>query len=215
MFWALLVLNCAYGPARSAPPPVPEKPPYPATEENIPKLKQWILDNYKSSAFNCCENQRLPLVNETVPMSLYVNESIKPVAFHKAYTVPVHWHDEVKAGLENDVKLGVLEKVPVGEPTTWCSRMVVVAKKDGKPRRTVDFQHLNKASGRQTNPVKAPFLQATSINAETWKTCLDAWNGFHSIPLCEEDCHLTTFVTPWGRYRYKCLPQGFLAATDG
>ena len=148
-------------------------------------------------------------------MSLYVDENHKPVAFHKAYPVPVHWQEEVKRGLDNDVKLGVLEKVPVGEPTSWCSRMVVVAKKDGKPRRTVDFQHLNKASVRQTNPVKAPFLQATSIPPGTWKTCLDAWNGFHSIPLREEDTHLTTFVTPWGRYRYKCLPQGFLAATDG
>ena len=26
---------------------------------------------------------------------------------------------------------------------------------------------------------------------------------------------MTTFVTEYGRYRYKTLPQGFLSATDG
>ena len=93
--------------------------------------------------------------------------------------------------------------------------MVVCAKKYGRPRRTVDLKALNKVSVRQTHSVKAPFHQATSVPADTWRTCLDAWNGFHSIPLKLEDRHMTTFITPWGRYRYKCLPQGFLAAGDG
>ena len=202
-------------PVRAKPPPVPQSLPFPPTEENIPKLKDWIIEQYSSSAFNCCENQKLPLVNETVPMSLYVDSEAKPVAHHKAYPVPIHWQGEVKAGLDSDVKIGVLEKVPVGEPTDWCSRMVCVSKKDGKPRRTVDFQALNKVSVRQTHSVKAPFHQAMSIPTGTWKTCLDAWNGYHSIPLREEDKHLTTFITPWGRYRYRCLPMGFLAANDG
>ena len=32
--------------------------------------------------------------------------------------------------------------------------------------------------------------------------------------LCEEDRDLTTFITPWGRYRYRTAPQGYLAAGD-
>ncbi|GFO14787.1 enzymatic polyprotein [Plakobranchus ocellatus] len=39
------------------------------------------------------------------------------------------------------------------------------------------------------------------------------WNC-HSIPLAEEDRHLTTFITPWGRYRYRVCPQGYLASGD-
>ena len=42
----------------------------------------------------------------------------------------------------------------------------------------------------------------------------DAWNGFHSVPLRAEDRNYTTFITPWGRYRYKVAPQGFLASGD-
>ena len=47
------------------------------------------------------------------------------------------------------------------------------------------------------------------------KTVFDAWNGYHSVPLHEDDRHLTTFITPWGRYRYRVAPQGYLASGDG
>ena len=42
----------------------------------------------------------------------------------------------------------------------------------------------------------------------------DALNGFYSVPLRLGDHHLTTFLTPWGRYYYKVAPQGYLASGD-
>jgi hypothetical protein len=38
------------------------------------------------------------------------------------------------------------------------------------------------------------------------------WNGYHAVPIHMDDRHYMTFITPWGRYRYKKLPQGFVAA---
>ena len=43
---------------------------------------------------------------------------------------------------------------------------------------------------------------------------MDAWNGFHSVQIREEDRYLTTFLTPWGRYRYKTAPQGYKVSGD-
>ena len=43
----------------------------------------------------------------------------------------------------------------------------------------------------------------------------DAWNGYHSVPLRKSDRHLTTFITPFGRWRYTRAPQGFLSSGDG
>ena len=139
----------------------------------------------------------------------------KPVAHHTTVTVPLHWQDEVKARLDQDVRLGVLEPVPIWEPVTWCHRMVVCAKKNGKPRRTVDFQQLNKHATRETHHTPSPFHQARLVPHGTKKTVLDAWNGYHSVPLHCDDRHLTTFITPWGRYRYKTAPQGYIASGDG
>ena len=39
--------------------------------------------------------------------------------------------------------------------------------------------------------------------------------GYHSVPLRESDRHLTTFITPFGRWRYTRAPQGFLSSGDG
>ena len=188
--------------------------PFPAIEANRDKLQQYLLDYYKSSTFNTCEHQLLPLMDGP-PMHLMVDPEAEPIAHHTPVPVPLHWRDAVKAGLDHDVQLGVLEPVPVGEPVTWCHRMVVCAKKDGKPRRTVDFQALNAHATRETHHTQSPFLQARSVPQGKKKTVCDAWNGYHSVPICLEDRHLTTFITPWGRYRYKTAPQGYIASGDG
>ena len=97
-----------------------------------------------------CEHQQLPLMDCPL-MKLMVNPDATPVAHHKPVPVPLHWREAVKQGLDQDVRLGVIEPVPVGEPVTWCHRMVVCAKKNGKPRRTVDLQALNKHAARETH----------------------------------------------------------------
>ena len=103
----------------------------------------------------------------------------------------------------------------MGEPVEWCHRMVVTRKHDGTPRRTVDLSPLNKWCKRETHNSEAPFQLARRIPRNTWKTVTDAWNGYHSVPLRKTDRHLTTFVTPFGRYRYTRAPQGFLSSGDG
>ncbi|VDI45747.1 Hypothetical predicted protein [Mytilus galloprovincialis] len=86
---------------------------------------------------------------------------------------------------------------------------------NGKSRRTVDFQALNAHAIRETHHTQSPFHQARSVPRGKKKTVFDAWNGYHSVPIREEDRHLTTFITPWGRYRYKTAPQGYIASGDG
>ena len=200
-------------PVRQKMPPKPTSLPCEPTETNRLHLQQWLIDYYRSSAFNMCKNQPLILM-DSPPMRLMIEPNACPTAFHTPLPVPLHWQEEVKAGLDQDVKLGVIEPVPIGNPVTWCHRMVVIPKKDGKPRRTVDFQALNAHAIRETHHTMSPFHQARSIPSNTKKTVLDAWNGYHSVPLHEDDRHLTTFITPWGRYRYRVAPQGYIASGD-
>ena len=199
---------------RETPPPLPITLPFPATTANREKLRQFILEAYGSSTFNTCEHQPLPMMDGP-PLHLMIDPDAKPVAHHTPIPVPIHWQEDVKAGLDRDVRQGVLEPVPVGEPVTWCHRMVVCAKKNGKPRRTVDMQPLNQHAIRETHHTQSPFHQARSVPPGTLKTVFDAWNGYHSVPLKREDQHLTTFITPWGRYRYRTAPQGYIASGDG
>ena len=63
--------------------------------------------------------------------------------------------------------------------------------------------------------MKWPFHLTRRVPKDTWKTVTDAWNGYHSVPLCTSDLHLTTFITPFGRRRHYRAPQGFLSSGDG
>ena len=133
---------------------------------------------------------------------------------HTPSTVPVHWEKKVKEGIDRDVDLGVLEWVPLNDPVTYCHRMVLIRKHNGDPRRTVDLQVLNDHSLRQTHHTQPIFQQAMSIPHHMYKGITDAWHGYHSVAIREEDRSLTTFITPWGRLRYRTTPQGYKSAGD-
>lgn len=201
-------------PRRQPPPQKPQSLPFPATVGNSAKLQEWLINYYRASTFNTCDHQPLPMM-QSPPMRLMIAQDAEPVACHKAIPVPIHWREKVKAGLDQDVRLGVIEPVPVGEPVEWCHRMVICPKKNGEPRRTVDFQALNTHAKRETHHTQSPFHQARSVPAKRKKSVLDAWNGYHSVPLHVDDRQLTTFITPWGRYRYRVAPQGYIASGDG
>ena len=120
----------------------------------------------------------------------------------------------MKKQLDKDEALGVIEKVPYGEPSVCCHRMVVQVKANGSLRRTVDMSSLNRHSLRETHHVKPPFQQAKAIPRNTWKSVTDARDGYHSVPFRVEDRYLTTFITPWVRYRYCVAPQGATISGD-
>ena len=176
------------------------------TEENSEKLSKWIVDYYSSSTFNQCNTQPLPLMKSSPPLSLMIDPGAKPVSNKKCYQVPVHFKEKVLKSLETDVKLGVCERVPPNTKDIWCSPMIITPKKNGEPRRIVDLRHLNKSAARQTHGGETPFSLATSVPPGTYRTTCDAWNGYHSVPIREEDRHYTTFLTEWGRYRYRTVP---------
>ena len=202
-------------PKRSLPPTDQPTLPCAPTKENLPFLKQYIMDRFSSSAFNCCEHQPLPLMTKDPPLRLLVDEHATPEAVPGPAVVSAHWVKDVKAGLDRDERLGVIEKVPVNTPLTWCSRMLIRPKHDGSPRRVVDFTPVNKHAPRQTHHTKSPWTIASSIPSNKVKTVIDNWHGYHSVPIHPPDRHLTTFITQFGRYRYRTLPQGFTSAGDG
>ena len=198
---------------RSPVPPMPKEVPFPPTEANRLKIENWIKDYYRSSVFNNCQHQPIPMMSGP-PVSIHLDPEAKLPAHHKPIPVPLHHQDEVYEGLMSDVKKGVIRPVAVGQKSTAISPMLIQTKKNGKPRRVIDYQQLNKFCARETHHTMSPFHQATLIPANMKKTVTDAWNGYHSVALREEDRHLTTFISPWGRFEYCVVPQGLISAGD-
>ena len=173
--------TCCQCPKRTLPPTDEPELPCDPVKENLPILKQFILDHYASSAFNTCERQPLPLMDQSPALRLFVDKQVSPTAVMSPGTVPIHWQSAVKEGLDRDEALGVIKKVDLNTPVTWCSRMFVTPKSDGTPRRVIDFTPVNKHAPRQLHHTWSPYLIATSVPPNQVKTVLDNWHGYHSV----------------------------------
>ena len=182
---------------------VPKRPnaiPFTPCIENIPKLRKFLIDSFCDSTFN--KSKPFPKLS-TPPAHIHLKpDHVVPPPSWWPSAVNENWVEEVRKSIETDVEAGILTRVPFNEPTNWCARMVIVAKKDGRPRRTVDYQQLNAQCIREPNHAEPPFHAARRIPSKTWKTVLDAVDGYHSVELDSESSKLTTFITPWGRFRY-------------
>jgi len=170
--------NCKCLPRGEAP-DRPSQIPYLPIESNVRKLKEWLISKFEASAFNTCKHQLLKKMSGA-PMKIYFKEGGKPYAIHTPIPIPVHWKEKIKEGIDQDVKLGIIEEVPQGTPTTWCARMVPQGKKNGGVRRTVDLQQLKSATLRETHFTPTPFDIVSQVPSNKYKTVLDAWNGYHS-----------------------------------
>jgi len=72
----------------------------------------------------------------------------------------------------------------------------------------VDPSHLNRYVHREQYQSCTPAQAVADIAATKAKffTALDALKGYHQCPLDHDSQALTTFITPFGRYKYLCAP---------
>ena len=126
--------------------------------------------------------------------------------------VPVALRTKVKEALEDLEQQEVI--APVTSPTAWISSMVTVRKKNGKLRICLDPKDLNRAIQREHYPLPTIEDIATRLHGAKVFTKLDVRNGFWHVALDEDSSFLTTFHTPFGRYRWRRLPFGISSAPE-
>ena len=85
---------------------------------------------------------------------------------------------------------------------------MVVKKKTGKWRVCVDFTDLNKACPK--DPFLIPRIDqlVDATVGHPRMSFLDAFQGYHQIPLTTDDQEKTAFVTPVRNYHYKVMHFG-------
>ena len=103
---------------------------------------------------------------------------------------------------------------PVTEPTASVNSMVVAKKKNNAIRICFDPRELNKAVKWSHYPMPTVEEVATNLSNAKVFTVLDAHSGFWQIKLDEASSHLTTFNSPFGRYRWRRLPFGIKSAPE-
>lgn len=86
--------------------------------------------------------------------------------------------------------------------------------KNGSVRICVDLTKLNKSVKREWHPIPSVENTLALITGARFFTKLDANSGFWQILLAQESKHLTTFITPFGRYAFNRLPFGITSAPE-
>ena len=94
----------------------------------------------------------------------------------------------------------------------WLVNTVVVKKKNGKWRVCVDFTDLNKACSKNPFPLPRIDQLVDTTVSHPRMSFLDAFQGYHQIPLALDDQEKTNFFTPIGNYHYKVMPFGLKIA---
>lgn len=125
---------------------------------------------------------------------------------------PIAVQEKVKNELKRLEKLDVVTKVET--PTDWISSLVVATKSNGKVRLCIDPKPLNKALKRNEYPIPTIDDVLPLLQDAKYFTHLDARNGFWHVKLDVESSYLTTFETPFGKYRWKRMPFGISPAPE-
>ncbi|XP_066953187.1 uncharacterized protein [Macrobrachium rosenbergii] len=141
-------------------------------------------------------------------------KSAPPFAIHTPRQIPLAFRDQVKEELDSMVTQGII-KATGDDPSEWCHPLVVIAKNVTGVRITVDLSKLNSRVSCPAHPSPTPFTTIRSVDPKArFFTTADALCGYWQMELAKEDQQLTTFITPYGRFKHCRGPMGFAATGD-
>jgi hypothetical protein len=145
------------------------------------------------------------------PVDFELVPDAKPYHIKQPFSIPVVYQGTTKKEIDRLCQLGVLEK---RSDLEWACGTFILPKKMQDVHVVTDYRILN------SQLVRRPFLiprikdSLTQIQGFQYATAIDLSMGYYSIPLTEHAQQLTSFLLPWGKYRYKRLPMGIKVATD-
>jgi len=144
-----------------------------------------------------------------------LTDDVKPFRVNTPRSIPFAYRDKLKAELELLESQNII--TPVTEATEWCAPIVVTSKKDTDHiTMCVDLSHLNRFVRREQYQSSTPSQAVADIAATKAKffTVLDAMKGYHQCPLDRGSQLLTTFITPFGRFKYLRAPYGICSISE-
>ena len=114
-------------------------------------------------------------------------------------------HQSIQSEVDNLLVVGFIREVKYPE---WLANVVVVPKKGGKWRVCIDYTYLNEACPKDNFPLPQIDQIVDAIAGHGILSFLDAFFGYHQIPMHPPNTEKITFITPHGLYCYNVMPFG-------
>ena len=142
---------------------------------------------------------------------IQLKEDSKPVIY-PLRRVPESIKPKLKECLNQMEAKEVITKVDT--PSDWVNSLVIVEKPDGTLRICLDPRELNKSIKREHYQIPTLEDIQAKLNGANYFTSLDCSAGYWQVKLSEDSSMLTTFNTPFGRYRFLRMPFGISSAQE-
>ena len=94
----------------------------------------------------------------------------------------------------------------------WNAPLVVIPKKNGDIRLTVDYRKLNSVTKRPIFPIPDANQLFDTLNGSILFSTLDLSSGYYNIPMKKEDIGKTAFSTRTNHYEFVRMPMGISTA---
>ena len=114
-------------------------------------------------------------------------------------------HSVIQVEVDNLLHNGFIRAVKYPE---WLANVVVVPKKGNKWRVCGDYTDLNDACPKDSFPLPRIDHIVDASARHDMLSFLDAFSGYHQIPMHPPDEEKTSFITPHGLYCYNVMPFG-------
>ena len=165
-------------------------------------LIEFLQKNVDMFAWDACEAPGID--PDFICHHLNVNPSIAPRKQPPRHSSKDH-NEAVKDKVTKLKRAGAIKEVFYPE---WLANTVVVKKKNGKWWVCVDFIDFNKVYPKDPFPLPWIDQLVDATVGHPQMSFLDAFQGYHQIPLTLDDQEKTSFVTLIGNYHYKVMPFG-------
>ena len=116
-----------------------------------------------------------------------IEEPLRRVPFHAAGEIDKHVDDLLRDGVE-----------PSCSP--WAAGVVLVRKKDGTTRFSVDYRKLNNLTLKDAYPLPRIDESLDNHSGNAWFSTLDLCSGYWQVSVKKEDRPKTTYVTRKGLF---------------
>ena len=114
-------------------------------------------------------------------------------------------HQIIQAEVDNILDVGFIREIKYPE---WLANVVVVPKKGGKWRVCVDYTDLNDTCPKDNFPLPSIVQIVDESVGYGMLSFLDAFSGYHKIPMHPPDAEKTLFITPYGLFCYNVMSFG-------
>jgi hypothetical protein len=94
----------------------------------------------------------------------------------------------------------------------WNAPLVVIPKKNGDVRITVDYRKLNSVTKRPVFPIPDTQHLLDTLSGSVYFTTLDFSSGYYNVPMKADDIEKTAFSTKQNHWEFVRMPMGLSTA---